>query len=280
MLGARQMPRSFPREDKRSTCRRLALATIMATTLAPGAGAAEVVPHEARYELSLESLNVGEGFPVEASGEMAVRLTRDCQKWESVQEMEFNIQMEGAGPISIAMLLRSLEAIDGSRMEFYGWQQDGPKKALKGTATMNADGYGGTAHFIHPEEDEWDLPLPTRLPVAARRDLIDALASGESDPQSVAFEVTGISEVVRTGPGKAVNVSEVKTESPALLGGRSWMVERAFYFQSIASNQPFLLETLQVHETGVVSRFWHDYNSMILAGELTALEEISKPDCY
>lgn len=257
----------------------LLAALTAAMPIAPAA-AAKIVPHEARYRLSLESLNTDEGFPLEASGAMAIRVTRDCQKWESIREMQFDVQMEGARPISIAMLIRSLEAIDGSRMEFYGWQQDGPKKTLKGTARMNADGYGGTAHFVQPEESQWDLPLPTRLPLAARKELIDALASGESAPQSVAFEVTGISEIIRTGPGKALNVGAVNTESPDLLSGRSWTVDRAFYFETIAANEPFLLETLQIHANGVVSRFWHDYNSVILSGELTTLEEISEPDCH
>lgn len=281
MLGARQM--SACTTTSRSGSLLCVLGLVAALTgampIAPAA-AAKIVPHEARYKLSLESLNTDEGFPLEASGAMAIRLTRDCQKWESIREMQFDVQMEGARPISIAMLIRSLEAIDGSRMEFYGWQQDGPKKSLKGTAKMNADGYGGTAYFLQPEESQWDLPLPTRLPVAARKDLIDELAGGESVPQSVAFEVTGISEVIRTGPGKALDVGAVTTESPNLLSGRSWMVDRAFYFETIASNEPFLLETLQIHANGVVSRFWHDYSSVILSGELTALKKISEPDCH
>ena len=39
------------------------------------------------------------------------------------------------------------------------------------------------------------------------------------------------------------------------------------------------LETLPNHANGIVSNFWHDYQTMVPSGELVVLEEISKPDC-
>ena len=166
-------------------------------------------------------------------------------------------------------------------MEFSGWQSQngGSRTNLKGTAAMNRDGYGGVARFRQPEETEWELPSPTKLPIAATKELLSALNSGRANPQSIAFEVLGISEVIRTGPGKAVNYQKIDTENLSLVEGRSWLVDRAIYFETISRNEPFLIETLQIHANGIVSKFWHDYQTMVLSGELIALEEISKPDC-
>ncbi len=256
------------------------LATSMMTLLAVQVAAAEIVPHEARYDIKLESLQA-EGFPLEADGAMAIRLTRDCQKWELMQELRFNVGVNGGAPINIQMLVRVLEGLDGRRMEFTGWQNQngGNRMEVRGTAAMNRDGYGGVARFQYPEETDWDLPSPTKFPIAAKNELLAALSSGQANPQSIAFDVLGISEVIRTGPGKAVNFKKIETDNISLVEGRSWLIDRAVYFEAIARNQPFLIETLQIHANGIVSKFWHDYQTMVLSGELVALEEISKPDC-
>jgi hypothetical protein len=212
---------------------------------------------------------------------MAIRLSRDCQKWETLREMKFSVGIEGGQPIDLHMMTRTLEGLDGTRMEFTGWksQGGGTRTNLKGKAAMNGDGFGGSASFRQPEETEWDLPSPTQLPMAAMQDLLNALAGGQSAPQSMAFEVLGISEVTGVMPGRAVNLKKLETGNAALVKGKSWLVDRAIYFEGIAQNEPFLIETQQIHENGVVSKFWHDYQTMVLSGELVALTEIPTPDC-
>lgn len=253
---------------------------LLAPVAAPPAAGAEIAPHEARYEITLESLNI-EGYPLSAEGAMAIRVSRDCQKWKTLQELEFSVGIEGGQPIKLHMMTRTLEGLDGARMEFAGWKnQDGGNRTnLKGMAAMNRDGFGGSASFRQPEETEWDLPPPTQLPMAAMQDLLNALAGGQSGPQSIAFEVLGISEVTGVMPGKSVNLKILETGDPALVKGRSWLVDRAIYFEGIAQNEPFLIETRQIHENGVVSKFWHDYQTMVLSGELVAITEIPIPDC-
>ncbi|MEN8195120.1 MAG: DUF1849 family protein [Pseudomonadota bacterium] len=248
--------------------------------LAGAASGAEIVPHEARYEISLESLNI-EGYPLSAEGAMAVRLSRDCQKWKTLQEIQFSVGIEGGQPINLHMMTRTLEGLDGTRMEFTGWksQDGGTRTKLKGTAAMNRDGFGGLANFRQPEETEWDLPSPTQLPMAAMQNFLTALAGGQSAPQSIAFEVLGISEVTSVMTGKSVNLKKLETGDTALVKGRSWLVDRAVYFEGIAQNEPFMIETQQIHENGVVSKFWHDYRTMVLSGELVALTEIPIPAC-
>lgn len=252
----------------------------MMVLVAPPTAATEIVSHEARYDLKLESFNI-EGFPLEADGAMAIRVARDCQKWESLQEMRFNLRVEGGEPVNIHMLVRTLEGLDGKRMEFTGWQSKGGGNRLnvKGTAAMNHDGYGGTARFQQPEETDWELPSPTKLPMAAMKELLAALGRGRTDTQSIAFTVLGISEVTRIDPGQAVNYKKIETDDISLVEGRSWLIDRAIYFEAIEQNEPFLIETLQIHANGIVSKFWHDYQTMVLSGELVALEEISRPDC-
>jgi len=212
---------------------------------------------------------------------MAIELTRDCQKWEYLQEMQFNASVEGGQPLVIHFYVQMLEGLDGKRMEFSGWQKRGAQEMVKlrGKATMNHDGYGGMASFIRPEETEWTLPSPTKLPIAAMKELIGALAKGQADPQSIAFEVLGVSEVTRIQTGGAVNLETVETDNASLLKGKSWLVDRAIYFEEIGRNEPFMFETLQVHANGIVSKFWQDYKVMVLSGELVALEELPEPDC-
>jgi len=39
------------------------------------------------------------------------------------------------------------------------------------------------------------------------------------------------------------------------------------------------LETQRIHANGIVSNFWHDYQTMVLSRVMVGLEETSKPDC-
>ena len=80
----------------------LSVISLLVATAALPALAIEIVPHQARYDIKLESLQA-EGFPLEADGAMAVRLVRDCQKWESLQELRFNVGVEGGESLSISI---------------------------------------------------------------------------------------------------------------------------------------------------------------------------------
>lgn len=258
----------------------LAAACLTLGMAGSGAAVAKLVPHEARYDISLESIQV-EGVPLEAGGVMAVRLTRDCQKWELIQEMQFSVGLEGASPIELHIQIKMLEGLDGRRMEFSGWQKNNGRDIVKlrGRAVMDREGNGGVARFTHPEATEWSLPAPTKLMVSARQDLLDALAAGETAPQSIAFEIQGLSEVTRVSPGKGIGAKALQTAGAALLKEPSWTVERAIYFEEIARNEPAMYETLQIHANGVVSKFWYDYRDMVVAGELVALEKLPEPTC-
>lgn len=258
----------------------IAAAGLMLGAASPGNAAAELVPHEARYDISLESIQA-EGLPIEAGGVMAIRLTRDCQKWELIQEMQFSVGLEGADPIELRVQMKLLEGLDGRRMEFSGWQKKDGRDIVKlrGNAVMDRGGEGGVARFTHPEETEWILPSPTRLMISARSDLLQALAAGKATPQSIAFEVQGVSEVTRVAPGKSIGARALDTKGAELLKERSWTIDRAIYFEEIARNEPWMFETVQVHANGVVSKFWHDYRTMVIAGELVALEKLPEPQC-
>ena len=258
---------------------RVWLALAMGPLLFFQAAGAEIAPHEARYDISLESLKA-EGFPLEAKGDMAMRLPRDCQKWETLQEMRFNVEADGGEPIDIHMLVSTLEGLNGKRVEITGWKTEGGgnRTNLKGTALVKRDGNRGRASFQQPEEMQWNLPSTTKHQLAATRALIEALTGRRTAPKSVAFEVLGISEVTQVAPGKPVDLNKIVTSDPALVCGRSWLVDRAIYFEAIAQNEPFMLETLQIHENGVVSRFWQDYQTMVLFGDLVAIKDIPTPD--
>ena len=255
-------------------------ASLLVGATGSGEVLADLVPHEARYDIVLESIKV-EGFPLEAGGVMAVRLAPDCQKWELTPEMQFRVGLEGAPPIEFHVQMKILEGLDGRRMEFSGWQKSNGRDVVKlrGRAMMDRGGDGGVAKFTHPEETEWTLPPPTQLLLSARRDFLEALSAGQAAPQSIAFEVQGISEVTRVASGTGIGPQALQTAGAELLKERSWTVDRAIYFEEIERNEPSIYETLQVHANGVVSKFWHDYRNMVIAGELVALEKLPDPQC-
>lgn len=258
---------------------RLLLAAVLLTFGVVPTTAAEIVPHEAQYRITLESLRI-KGTALRAEGAMAIRATRDCEKWKILKELLYVVEVSDGTVIRIHTMDRVYEGLDGRRMEFAGWFKvnGGARLDVKGHATLAPGGRGGTVVFRQPENLEEQLPPGTLFPMSALQEALDALNSGRPVHTSEVYSGLGLSITTDVSPSNS-SLKDAPRGNPHLLDGRAWLVQSTLYQDVGAKGRPLVTETTEIHSNGVVSRFWSDFEMLTISGELVSVEEFAVPDC-
>jgi len=255
----------------------LALAAVPAGNTA---GAAQTVPHEAFYTVTLERLNIP-GKVVRSSGEMAMSVSRDCEKWTLRHETNFSLELEGQPESYFVNRYRLYESLDGRRLDFtVVHKQDGHTVLnLKGSATLPADGSVGTARFNLPEARVLPLPPKTGFPMAQAHLTIDRLGAGEAFSRYVLFEGSGVYHVTDISAGRDMPVGTTPEGDLSLLGGKSWRVESTLYPYGAIDTGPAGFTITQTQENGVSPAFLVDYGDLVARGELKSIRRLAEPEC-
>lgn len=83
-----------------------------------GANAAEIVPHAAKYTLSLQKLNI-DGTPQRSGGTMDVRFSRDCYHWWIDRELKFDVEYADKRKTKLVISERFRETLSGKLFWFW-----------------------------------------------------------------------------------------------------------------------------------------------------------------
>jgi hypothetical protein len=255
----------------------VAMALSAALTGAPTL-AAQTVPHEAHYVVTLGELKIP-GEVRSSDGDMAVRVTRDCQKWTVQQETYFKVWLKDGGEIDIRNRYRIHEALDGSRLEFYALTTVNGRVAIntKGIATMSDD--GGTVSFSKPEERKIALPAGTGFPIAVANMSLEMLISGKTISRYLMFDGTGVYHVTDVVAGKPTPLRVTPEGDIELLDSRVWLVESALYPYGSVDSEPAGTVVTQTQENGIATRFEVDYGMVTARGVLSSIRRLDDFDC-
>lgn len=258
---------------------RFLLTAALLTSGAAPAAASDIVPHEAQYRITLESLRA-QGTVLRADGAMAIRATRDCEKWKILKELLYVVKVSDGTMIRIHTMDRVYEGLDGQRMEFAGWFEvnGGSRLDVKGHATLEPGNRGGTVYFRQPKNIQEQLPAGTRFPMSALQEAVEALNSGRPVHPREVYSGLGLSVTTDVSPSKST-LKDAPRGSTHLLDGRSWLVQSTLYADVEKKGRPLVTETTEIHANGVVSRFWSDFEMLAISGELVSVEEFAAPDC-
>jgi hypothetical protein len=257
----------------------LSLALVAAPTVKT-AGAAQTVPHEAFYSVTLERLNFP-GKVVHSSGEMAMSVSRDCEKWTLRHETNFSMELEGNEETYFVNRYRLYESLDGRRLDFRVVHKQNGHVVLniKGSATLPADGSSGTARFDLPEARVLPLPPKTGFPMAQAHLTIDRLSAGEVFSRYVLFEGSGVYQVTDVSAGKDMAVQALPEGDLGLLGGESWRVESTLFPYGAIDAEPAGLTVTQTQANGISPAFLVDYGNLVARGELKSIRRLAEPEC-
>ncbi len=255
----------------------VAIAFLAALAGAP-AQAAQTVPHEAYYSVTLGKLKIP-GEVRSSDGNMAVLITRDCQKWTVQQETYFRIWLEDGREIDIRNRYRIHEALDGSRLEFYTLTTVNGRVVIntKGVATMSQD--GGTVSFSKPEENEIALPAGTGFPISVANRSLEALIAGKTISRYLLFDGTGVYHVTDVVAGTPTPLRVTPEGDTDLLRSRAWMVKSALYPYGSVDSEPAGTVVTQTLENGIATRFEVDYGVVTARGVLSSIRRLADFDC-
>lgn len=245
------------------------------------AGAAEVIPHHAVYELSLKS--GGHGEISDVAGTIEFDWEDACDGWAVSYRMDMLFLYQGGNAMEFGMNVASWESKDGRRYRFFVKRLEGDQvtEEFRGEAELNESGGSGKAEYSLPEVKTVELPDGTLFPTAHSLRVLDIVAQGERFFWATFFDgsdgegVLGVNAVVTerkdgdAAAGKAW---------PLLAGAAVSNVQLAFFRSSDESALPESEQRLMMFDNGITSELVFDYGDFSVAGKLKELKRL-KPSC-
>lgn len=246
----------------------------------PPSWAAQTVPHEAYYKVTIERLKVP-GEVLSAGGEMVMSVRRDCKKWTVQHETNFGADFAGGRRFDIESMYRIHEALDGGRLDFRATTRVNGTTVVntKGTARISPGGGGGEVEFRQPQTGQVKLPPDAGFPVSLANRSIELLKAGNMINRYVLFDGVGIYHVTDVAAGEAMPLSTRPDGDVDLLAARSWRIESTLFPYGVIDSEPAGTVVTQTLENGIASSFLADYGELIAKGELKLIRRLPDPDC-
>lgn len=244
------------------------------------AGAAELIPHRAVYELSLKS--GGHGEISDVAGTIDYELQDTCDGWAVSYRMDMVFVYQAGTAMEFGMTVASWESKDGRRYRFFVKRLEGDQvsEEFRGEAELDESG-AGRADYSLPEEKTVLLPPGTLFPTAHSLRVLDIVAHGERFFWSTFFDgsdaegVYGVNTVVADRKDSDAAIGKAW---PLLAGTAYSSVQLAFFRSGEESELPESEQRLQIFDNGITSELILDYGNFDALGKLKELK-LLKPSC-
>jgi hypothetical protein len=175
----------------------LAAAAILAALAANSAGAAEIIPHQAVYRLSLKDLDA-DGWADTSAGLMEVNVSRDCFHYGYDRRIEFDIVYTDDRTTHLVIEERLRESVGGRH--FWFWSR----------TTLNGNTVGIIAGEANRPEEGSVVEVKEEIVELAKVDEKDKAVEGEEETQEAVEEKAEVEEAAREAEAKAKNQKEVR----------------------------------------------------------------------
>ena len=258
---------------------RLRLAAVLVCL--SGAAAAEVAPHRAVYDLSLNHSSA-HGDVVDVTGTMLFEWADSCDGWSVTQRTAMSLSYQTGENIDLGWNVVTWESKDGLRYRFFirELQNGDVKDEYRGEAHLDGHGKGGVAEYSLPDKRTVTLPPGVLFPTAHTVELMKHVEAGDRFFWATVFDGfdnDGMSDI------SAAIATRLKTEAgagsrfPLLAAGPSSRVSLAFYGRNSQSAEPEHEQVLRLHQNGVVEAITLDFGDFSVDGQLTELKALPPP---
>ncbi len=261
----------------------LAVALALLAGLAAEAAAAAVVPHQATYRLTFQSMTLP-GQVTHADGVMSSKLEATCDGWTSHVQMAFRVETSEGAKVDLQVGQANWESRDGLGFRFFSQTNlnGSTLQQFEGRARLDGPGGGGRAEYTKPGRKAVALPAGTRFPIHATRYSLDTLRGGALQVQTTVFDGA-------TAPGPYLS-SDMVVGAPvppriqprgdtALLEGRLWRVRSAFFDPQDQDGTPLGEMTTQLYENFVIGLMILDFQLFTATAELAEITALPEPSC-
>lgn len=262
-----------------------ALSAALATLLCGGAAAAQpladLVPHQAVYEVSV-------GRPAEvdvrAAGEVTMRAEKTCKGWRLMHRLEVALAIAGQAPLQMVSQIAFDETGNGSRLDFASSLQINGEtvERSKGNARLDAAGKPGQAFFQEPEEELKTLPPETVLPVRAFALSMGRLLQGERVVEQLVFDGSDPTGPIRISDlllGEAPDLDPAPKGDADLAKGPFLRVLSSYIDPGTTDSEPRSVQRADINAAGVTGRWSFNIDTIPLKAELSEIKALPEPDC-
>jgi hypothetical protein len=247
--------------------------------LVPGVAAAQVQPHRAEYALRLgTAANAGR------IGTAVHDLSQDCGGWHLKRDIKTEIALTTSWRMSLSSRMDGQEPKSGNAFRFSTVQvQNGSEREIKGR--VQRQGGELRAEIVQPPSppDQFVLPPPTLMPVAAIDHLIGRLQAKAANFPALMFdgEVIGdafLIEVTEQERGQ-LRAGRPADRPVAMPTTRSWPVFMTFTRGRRQDQRPLFSVGALVFDNGVLDRLTVETGLVTVTADLLALEMRPAPTC-
>ncbi|MFO1057603.1 MAG: DUF1849 family protein [Dongiaceae bacterium] len=262
---------------------RLAAAVLMLIVAAAAnpAPAAQVAPHRASYELSLDSANPASDV-VDVQGSMEFEWADSCSGWTVTQKSLMTVTYSSNESAQIGWSLLSWESKDGLKYRFLVRDLQNGEMAdqYRGEAALDAPGKAGRAVYSLPSRKTVQLPAGTLFPTAHSLELLRHAEAGDTLMWREVFDgsddkgLFGVNAVI----GKPRKPAEPAGIASPLLNGDTWPILLAYFSAEGQAAEPTNEQRLSIHENGVVEELRIDYGNFRVIAKLKQIAPV-KPSC-
>lgn len=256
---------------------RLVRFVFAAALLCPFGAAAQVKPHRAEYALRL-----GVAANAPRIGTAINDLTQDCGGWHLKRDIKTDIALTASWKMSIASKLDGEEAHGGFRYTTVQIQ-NGSQRESKGKVQRQAGETRAEIVSAGSPPQQFVLPPPTLMPVAAINYLIERLRAKAASFPTMMFDAEGIGDAFLidvTEQDRAMLRAARPADRPvAMPPGKSWPVSMAFTRGRQQDQRPLFTVNALVFDNGVLDRITADTGMLSVTADLQDLQMHPAPTC-
>lgn len=261
----------------------LAIIMLMVSVSSSATLAADLLPHQATYKMSLASASRPSGL-VGVQGVMAYRTARGCDGWTVENTTYLRLSYDNEADVETKWTFASWESNNGLEFRFHTRliENDAVVEKIRGHASLEADGSGGTAWLALPKETTIPLPAGTLFPTDHMRALIAAAESGVTTFSRVIFDGASVDNpyvvnaVLRPVPEAERDEAARNLGLPPL---PMWSIHLGFFPYRSRDSMPEFELGARHRADGVADRISQQFDDFSLKVELQDFKVLPKPDC-
>ena len=232
---------------------------------APAAVRAEMVPHQAIYNMKLSSKSPASRFNG-LSGAAVSQVERTCQGWVITEQIVMSMLTVAGGAIDREMNFKAKESFDGRPYSFESVSvTNGETKKYSGSARRKADG-SAEAEFVTPQPFEMPLPKGTKFYISTTNWLLDLAKSGKRTGQVISFDGTddeGPQKVTAFILPDGIGGDGISGDKK-LLDRQAWQVRMAFFKLEGQASEPEFEISLRLLDNGIITHFELIFDDLVV----------------
>jgi hypothetical protein len=246
--------------------------------LSPAAWA-QVQPHRAEYALRL-----GAAANAPRIGTAVHDLSQDCAGWHLKRDIKTEIALTTSWKMSLASKMDGDEQRNGNGFRFSTLQiQNGSQREIKGRVQRKAGETRAEIVLAGSPPNQFVLPPPTLMPVAAIDHLIQQLQANAASFPALMFDGEVIGDAflidVTEQDRAALRAARPADQPMAMPAGKSWPVFMTFTRGREQDQRPLFTVSALIFDNGVLDRLTVETGLLSVTADLQALEMRLAPVC-